>query len=76
MGLKGIYANKSSALKVGILFLLIFVSVIAHTLIAVGLVILFADNGIVLIQNQDLSNQVSVNYLKLMSSPCLEQLEF
>ena len=66
MGLKGIYANKSSASKVGILFLLIFVSVILHALIAVALVALFADNGMALIQNQDLSNQASVNYLKLM----------
>ena len=66
MGFKGIYANKSSAVKVGVLFLLIFVSVILHTLLAVALVALFADNGMALIQNQDLSNQASVNYLKLM----------
>ena len=66
MGFKGIYANKSSASKFSILFLLIFVSVILHTLIALALVALFADSGISLIQNQDLSNQESVNYLKLM----------
>ena len=66
MGFKGIYANKSSASKVGILFLLIFVSVILHTLLAVALVALFADNGHGIIQNQDLSNQASINYLKLM----------
>jgi len=66
MGFKGIYENKSSASKVGILFLLIFLSVILHTLVAVALVALFADSGMVLIQNQDLSNQASVNYLKLM----------
>ena len=66
MGFKGIYEHKSSPSKVGILFLLIFVSVIIHTLVAVALVALFADNGIALIQNQDLSNQTSVNYLKLM----------
>ena len=66
MGLKGIYANKSSTSKVGILFLLIFLSLILHTLIAVSLVALFAENGMTLIQNQDLSNQASINYLKLM----------
>ena len=66
MGFKGIYENKSSASKVGILFLLIFVSVILHTLLAVALVVLFADNGLALIQQQDLSNQAYVNYLKLM----------
>jgi membrane protease YdiL (CAAX protease family) len=66
MGFKGIYANKSSASKVGILFLLIFVSFILHIIIATGLVYLFADNGLALIQQQDLSNQAFVNYLKLM----------
>jgi len=66
MGFKGIYENKSSASKVGILFLLLFVSVILHSLLAIALVTLFADNGMALIQNQDLSNQTSVNYLKLM----------
>jgi membrane protease YdiL (CAAX protease family) len=66
MGFKGIYENKSSASKVSILFLLIVVSVILHTLLAVALVALFTNNSMSLIQNQDLSNQVSVNYLKLM----------
>ena len=66
MGFKGIYKEKSSASKIGILFLLIFVSVILHTIVAVALTILFSDNGMALIQNQDLTNQVSVNYLKLM----------
>ena len=66
MGFKGIYENKSSISKVGILFLLLFVSVILHSLLAIALVTLFTDNGIALIQNQDLSNQISVNYLKLM----------
>ncbi|MDC0204395.1 CPBP family intramembrane metalloprotease [Flavobacteriales bacterium] len=66
MGFKGIYENKSSASRVGILFFLIFVSVILHTLLAVALVALFADNGMAVIQNQDLSNQTSINYLKLM----------
>ena len=66
MGFKGIYANKSSSAKIGVLFLLIFVSVILHTIIATALVYLFTDNGLALIQQQDLSNQASVNYLKLM----------
>jgi membrane protease YdiL (CAAX protease family) len=66
MRLKGIFKEKSSTGKLGILFLLIFVSVILHTLLAIALVVLFADNGMELIQNQNLSNQASVNYLKLM----------
>ena len=66
MGFKGIYKQKSSASKAGILFLLIFVSVILHSLFAVLLTMLFFDNGMALIQHQNLSNQVDVNYLKLM----------
>jgi len=66
MRLKGIFKEKSSASKLGILFLLIFVSFILHIIIATGLVYLFADNGLVLIQQQDLSNQAFVNYLKLI----------
>jgi len=67
MGFKGIYANKSSAAKVGILFLLIFVSVITHLLFFYVLMYLFTDNGLGFIHPpQDLSSQESVNYLKLM----------
>ena len=66
MGFKGIYKEKSSASKIGLLFLLIFVSLILHTLVAVALIGFFSDNGMVFIQNQDLTNQASVNYLKLM----------
>lgn len=66
MGFKGIYKEKSSVSKIGLLLLLIFVSMILHTLLAVVLIGFFSDNGMVFIQNQDLSNQASVNYLKLM----------
>ena len=66
MGLIGIYENKSSVSKIGIFLLLIFVSVTLHILIAIALITVFADNGTALLQNQDLSNQVSVDYLKLM----------
>lgn len=66
MRFKGIYKHKSSASKVGILFLLIFVSAVLHTFIGAFIVYLFAENGLHIIKNQDLSNQISVNYLKLM----------
>ena len=66
MGFKGIYAHKSSAAKFGIFFLLIFISVVTHLLFFYVLMYLFTDNGLVLIQNQDLSCQESINYLKLM----------
>ena len=62
MGFKGIYKDKSSATKIGILFLLIFVSVILHTLVGSAIVLFFSDFGL----SQDLSNQVAVNYLKLL----------
>jgi len=66
MGFKGIYKDKSSVSKVGILFLLIFVSAVLHTFIGALIVYLFAENGLQILQNQDFSNQISVNYLKLM----------
>ena len=62
MGFKGIYKDKSSATKIGILFLLIFLSVILHTLVGSAIVLFFSDFGL----SQDLSNQVAVNYLKLL----------
>lgn len=62
MGFKGIYKDKSLATKIGILFLLIFVSVIIHTLVGSAIVLFFSDFGL----SQDLSNQVVVNYLKLL----------
>jgi len=66
MRLKGIFKEKSSGSKLGILFLLMVGSVILHTIIAKGLVYLFTANGLALIQEQNLNNQESVNYLKLM----------
>lgn len=62
MGFKGIYKDKSSPIKIGLLFLLIFVSVILHTLVGSAIVLFFSDFGL----SQDLSNQVAVNYLKLL----------
>ena len=66
MGFKGVYQNKSSLNKVGILFSLMFLSSVFHSLLAITLVLLFSDNGMALITTQDLNNQTSVNYLKLM----------
>jgi len=66
MGFKGIYKEKSSASKIVILFLLIFISLILHTILALALINLLTDNGMAIIQNQDFTNQTSVNYLKLM----------
>ena len=66
MRFKGIYKDKSLASNLAIFFLLMFVSVTLHTLLAMVLISFFADHGMSLIHNQDLTNQQSVNYLKLM----------
>ena len=66
MGFKGIYKEKSSTSKIWLFFVLIFISVMIHTLLSAALILLFSDNGMAIIQYQDLSNQTSVNYLKLM----------
>jgi len=52
MRFKGIYKDKSSVSKVGILFLLIFVSAVLHTFVGALIVYLFAENGLQIIQNQ------------------------
>ena len=62
MGFKGIYKDKSSATKIGLLFLLIFISLILHTLAGSVIVLFFSDFGL----SQDLSNQIVVNYLKVL----------
>ncbi|MEC9209994.1 MAG: CPBP family intramembrane glutamic endopeptidase [Bacteroidota bacterium] len=75
MGFKGIYQHKSSVSKIGLLFLLIFVSVALHNFLFTTFLFYFADNSILLLQyllgNEDvleriLTQQESVNYLKLM----------
>ena len=66
MGFKGIYKDKSTAIKVSLLFLLVFLSLALHTSLAALLISFFSDNGMAIIQNQDLTNQTSINYLKLM----------
>ena len=66
MGFKGIYKDKSSISKVGILFILMVISGILHVLAAIALISLFSNSGMAFFQSQDLTNQISVNYLKLM----------
>lgn len=66
MGFKGVYKDKSSASKIILLLLLICISLFIHTLVVTGIILLFSDTGMTIIQHQDLSNQTSVNYLKLM----------
>ena len=66
MGFKGVYKEKTSYAKLGIFLSLVFISVILHTLLATLLIYLFTNDGLILLEQQDLNNQVSVNYLKLI----------
>ena len=66
MGFKGVYKEKTSYAKLGILLSLVFISVILHTLLATLLIYLFTNDGLILLEQQDLNNKLSVNYLKLI----------
>ncbi len=66
MKFKNIYKANSLASKTGILFLLLFTSVILHLMLVVFLIVLFDGNGLHIIQKPDLSNQLCVDYLKLV----------
>ena len=65
MEFKGIYKQKSSLSKAGILSLLFLLSIVLHVLIFIVIAFLFEGN-ISLIKNQDLTSQTTVNYLKLI----------
>lgn len=66
MGFKGVYKEKTSYAKLGILLSLVFISFILHTLLATLLIYLFTNDGLILLEQQDLNNKLSVNYLKLI----------
>lgn len=66
MGFKSIYKDKPFISKFITLCLLILVSVILHTIIALTLIHIFTDQGLSLISNQDLTNQDTVNNLKFL----------
>ena len=66
MGFKGIYANKSSASKIGLFFALILISVILHTLLAQACIILFTDVSLAALSAFDLSSQTMVDTAKFL----------
>ena len=66
MQFQGLFKDKSYFSKIGILLLLVFISVIFHIAIFIVLTMIFSDGNLSVIQNQDLTNQISVNYLKLV----------
>ena len=66
MQFQGLFKDKSYFSKIGVLFLLVSFSVILHVAAFKVLTIIFSGGDISVIQNQDLTNQISVNYLKLV----------
>jgi len=66
MRLKGIFKDKSSTAKLGMLFLLMFVSVILHTLLAQGLILLFTTVGLNAINSMQFSSQTVIDALKFI----------
>ena len=66
MRLKGIFKDKSSTTKLGMFFLLMFVSVILHTLLAQGLILLFTTVGLNAINSMQFSSQTVIDALKFI----------
>ena len=66
MRLKGIFKDKSSTAKLGMLFLLMFVSVILHTLLAQGLILLFTNVDLARVNSMQFSSQTVIDALKFI----------
>ena len=66
MRLKGIFKDKSSTAKLGMLFLLMFVSVILHTLLAQGLILLFTNVELNAVNSMQFSSQTVIDALKFI----------
>ena len=66
MGFKGIFKDKSSGTKVGLLFLLIVVSVILHNLFARFCIVTFSDVELVVVDFMKFSNQSRIDAIKFV----------
>jgi len=66
MRLKGIFKDKSSTAKLGMLFLLMFVSVILHTLLAQGLILLFTNVELNAVNSMQFPSQSVIDALKFI----------
>lgn len=66
MGFKEVYKHKTSISKMAIFFLIIFVSVVLHTILAYFLTGFFEAERGLFIQHYELNSQSSVNRLKLI----------
>jgi len=66
MRLKGIFKDKSSTTKIGILFLLMVVSFILHTLLAQAIIILFTDVSLIAVGMMQFTNQSEIDSIKFI----------
>ena len=66
MRLKGIFKEKSSTGKLGILFLLMFVSVILHTLLAQAVIVLFTDLTLIAVSMMQFTSQSEIDAVKFI----------
>ena len=66
MRLKGIFKEKSSTAKLGILFLLMFVSVILHTLLAQAVIVLFTDLTLIAVSMMQFTSQSEIDAVKFI----------
>ena len=66
MRLKGIFKEKSSTRKLGILFLLMFVSVILHTLLAQAVIVSFTDLTLIAVSMMQFTNQSEIDAVKFI----------
>jgi len=66
MRLNGIFKDKSSTTKIGILFLLMIVSVILHTLLAQAVIVLFTDVTLIAVSMMQFTNQSETDAIKFI----------
>ena len=66
MRLNGIFKGKSSTTKIGILFLLMLVSVILHTLLAQAVIVLFTDINLIAVSMMQFANQSEIDAVKFI----------
>ena len=66
MRLKGIFKDKSSTSKLGILFLMMLVSVILHNLLAQAVIVLFTDVSLIAVSMMQFANQSEIDAVKFI----------
>ena len=66
MRLKGIFKDKSSTSKIGILFLMILVSVILHTLLAQAVIVLFTNVTLMAVSMMQFNSQSEIDAVKFI----------